>query len=370
MKVLEFMNMYSDWEKRLQGAPYFIKVSKDEYTGYVLLKYNQLSSDFSNQIVRECRGSIFAKDAAGKWICICRAFDKFFNHGEDNAAKVDWTSVTVEEKVDGSLIKFFFYDGYWHFATNGTSNAANAAVGDSGITFYDLIIEALGGYTQAMMFVSYLNPDYTYMFELVSPKSQVTIPYPETKLYYLGQRNMRTMEEKKDYSENMKNAGVLCPKTYPLQTLEECLAYVKTMTRNEEGFVIKDKHFNRVKLKSPEYLIAFHCNNNGVITNKRVINMMKAEQIDDFLAYAPQWKEFVHDVERRIWTLADLWEEDAAELIKTQKREKKALGYSVAGMGVEKAFIFKKYDNPSIIAIDFIMALPTEKINKLIKEIE
>lgn len=42
---------------------------------------------------------------------VCRPFDKFFNSKEAGHKKepVDWTSARVYEKVDGSLIKCYFY---------------------------------------------------------------------------------------------------------------------------------------------------------------------------------------------------------------------------------------------------------------------
>lgn len=365
MYVLDFMNSHDDWADLLVAEPYFIKISVDEDTGYILLKYNMLVSDLSNPIVQECRGAIFTKKD-DKYICICRAFDKFFNHGEANAATLDWNSVSVEEKVDGSLIKFYYYDNRWNIATNGTSDAfkAKTETGDFG----QLVAEALGGEAMRDDFFKTLNTNYTYMFELVSPKSQVTIYYKETKLYYLGQRNMKTMKEEKDYTAAMQEYGVLCPKNFPLYTLEDCLTYVNNMTKDEEGFVIKDKFFNRIKLKSPEFLIAFHCNNNGVITIKRVVDMMKNNQIDDFLAYAPQWRSFVYDIQRRLFVLADRYEEGYYATA-PKVHNKRELADEVAMYdGNEKAFIFRKYNNPSLIAIDYIMELPTSKIKDLIKD--
>ena len=80
MEVLDFMNSHNDWEEVLTQPPYYIKVKRDGL--YILLKYNQLSSDFSLPIVRECRGVIFYDNENGTYKCVCRAFDKFGNYGE------------------------------------------------------------------------------------------------------------------------------------------------------------------------------------------------------------------------------------------------------------------------------------------------
>lgn len=104
--LLEFIqNHPNDWEEKLSSDPYNLKISRDGL--YVMFKYNQLSSDFSNPIVREARGIIFRED---NWKCVRRAFDKFFNYGEPNAAEIDWNTAKVQTKIDGSLISAWFDD--------------------------------------------------------------------------------------------------------------------------------------------------------------------------------------------------------------------------------------------------------------------
>ena len=292
MKVLDFMNANSNWEEVLTGSPYNIGVKRDG--DYILLKYNQLSSDFSLQIVRECRGAIFYQNEDGNYECVCRAFDKFGNYGESYVPEIDWLSAVVEEKVDGSLIKCFYHNDKWHVSTNGTIDAYKAEVDGSGLTFGDVFDKAIG---DKKFFFSRLDKNLTYMFELVSPETRVVIPYQGTRLYMLSCRNMQTMKECDAHdTELMFRCNISYPKTFPLETLEECLSYVKYMTKDEEGFVVRDKYDNRVKIKSPEYLMAAHLRNNGAITTKRIINMMKDNMIDDFLAYCPAYIGVVDDV--------------------------------------------------------------------------
>lgn len=364
MEVLHLMNNNTNWEDVITQPPYSIKVKHDG--DYILLKYNQLSSDFSLPIVRECRGSIFYNND-GVYECVCRAFDKFGNWGEAYVKDVDWNSVAVEEKVDGSLIKVWYHNDKYHVSTNGTIDAYKAEIDDLDLTFGDVFDEALDGAVNAREFLHSLDPFETYMFELVSPKSRATIFYPETKLYYLGQRCMIDMHESKNYRPFMKKYGVLCPKTYPLTTMEECLEYVKTMTRDEEGFVIKDGSFNRIKLKSPEYLLAFHMNNNGVVTTKRIINMIKNEQIDDFLAYCPQYNDIVQKVVRDIAIvithLEFSWQ--FAKLASTLPRKQFAEWIKDFN---NKDFLWDKYDNPDFETSDWVMSRYTSKIKKLIEQ--
>ena len=67
MLVLNLMNSNENWREVLSNSPYNLIIKEED--GYVLLKYNQLNSDFANPIVRECRGSIFRQEN-DEWICV------------------------------------------------------------------------------------------------------------------------------------------------------------------------------------------------------------------------------------------------------------------------------------------------------------
>ena len=366
MEVLNFINTHDEfeWINILTDAPYNITVRRDG--DYMMLKYSHLNSDQSIPMVRECRGVIFYKNN-GIYECVCRAFDKFGNYEAYYAADIDWNSAVVQEKIDGSLIKLYHHGDSWRIATNGTIDAFKANVGDFDLSFGDLVYQALGGEEQFKSFCQRLKKDNTYMFELVSPMSRATIYYADTKLYYLGQRNITTMEESNEYTDFMAQFGVLKPKIYSLSSLEECLEYVKTMTRDEEGFVVVDGNFNRIKIKSPEYLLMFHMENNGEVTTRRIINMMKEEKIDDFLDYLPQYTDVVNGVKESIDDIAlhmILETSVAFPFIKSSKEE---YAKQIAKCKY-KDYLFKWYDNfMDLSPYEYIMSRTTNQILKMIK---
>ena len=362
MEVLRVMDSNENWREMLSNEPYNIIIK--DYDDYILLKYNQLSSNFSLPIVRECRGAIFYKRADDLYDCVCRAFDKFMNYGQDGADEIDWSSAVVEEKVDGSLIRFYYHNEKWHIATNGTADAFAAEATDKK-SYGDLVVKALGGSEEVLNFCYTLDKNYTYMFELVSPETQLVVSYPETKLYYLGRRNMITMKEDK---EKLDYPGILMPKQYSLSSIDECLAYVKTMTKNEEGFVVRDKYFRRIKIKSPEYLMAFGMNNNNKITEKRIINMMKNNTIDDFIAYCPQHRAKVDDMLSRIFTLCALYDYDW-EIIQKEFSftSRKDFAFYIKDYQT-KDFLFHKYDNPSLKSIDYVLSQSTKTILRFMEK--
>lgn len=279
------------WKERIQEPPYNIKVKEDG--DFVLLMYDQLNSDMTLPLCRVCRGIILEKDKqTEQWLVVCYPFEKFFNYGEPLAAKIDWLGSFITEKIDGSLIKFWCdLEGHWHVSTNGSIDAFKAPVSDSieGLTFGNIIEKALGNTCSS--FCRMLEPNYTYMFELVSPETQVTIHYNNTALYYLGERDIFTYSESYYYEESWENFGILEPEIYDLGSLEDCLELVQNFSKDEEGIVVCDMNFNRIKIKSPEYLMAAHCANNGKLGLRAALRLIRENKVDDFLAYAPMHKD-------------------------------------------------------------------------------
>lgn len=374
MKVLDLMNNNLDWEEVLSNPPYSITIKRD--SGYILLKYNQFLSDFSNPIVRECRGSIFYLRDDGLYECVCRAFDKFGNYGEEYVDEIDWSTAQVQEKVDGSLIKVFYHNNIWHIATNGSINAYNCIVykedKETNKTYGSIFNFALRGHLN--QFFESLDKDYTYMFELVSPYTRLVVEYPDTALYYLSRRNIHTMKEDNARPETFENFGILFPKTYSLKTLEDCLTYVKTMDKNEEGFVVKDAAFHRIKIKSPEYLLAFRAKNNGVLSTKRIIKMIREESIDDLLAYCPEYKERVDTVINKYKILIHSFGEEYQRFIimyphKWETLDRKDFAALVSSSWA-KDFLFKKRGNPELRAEDYIGSLSIARLISLLDEIK
>ena len=95
LKVIDFIKKNENWREILAGEPYFLKIVEDE--GYILLKYNQLSSDFNNEIVRECRGLILDVD----YNPVCVPFFKFGNYGESYCPEID--CITRHRSISGAF---------------------------------------------------------------------------------------------------------------------------------------------------------------------------------------------------------------------------------------------------------------------------
>ena len=313
LKLIDFIKEHSDWEVLLSQAPYCLNISRDKMFGrnLIMFKYSQQDSDFSNDIVKECRGIILDEDTFEP---ISVPYFKFFNFSEPNAAEIDWQSATILEKIDGSLVKVVkFSDQEILVSTNGVIDAfkceLNSMIGCPYNNFGELFWEAIRnqmidcGYPldendPVKWLADKLLLNTTYMFELCSPYNRVIVPHKETKLYFHGWRDNISLEEMR-FNTCILTKIFDCPKIYNLKSLDECIAATQAMPWDEEGYVVVDKNFNRVKIKSPAYLLAHQLANNGNMSIRRAIDVYMAGECDEILAYFPEYKSAFDEIDKR-----------------------------------------------------------------------
>lgn len=294
-----FCHMHDNWAELLIGEPYNLKISEDG--PYVMFKYNQLSSDFNIPMVREARGIIFRKDDFSH--PVCWPFNKFGNYGESYAPEINWETAFVSEKIDGSLIKVWYDAGHWHISTNGTIDAFKADIGDVHMANFGKYFTwtlVSNYYSTWDSFTGSLDEDKTYMFELVGPYNRVVIPYDEPAIYFLGARNKYTGEE---FNCSSAMAGALgmgwfkLPAQYSLSSLSDCLKAAELKSWDDEGFVVCDAQFNRVKIKSPAYVMAHYARNNNVINRKHLLQVILSGETEEFLCYAEDYREELEKIQ-------------------------------------------------------------------------
>jgi hypothetical protein len=154
-------------------------------------------------------------------------------------------------------------------------------------TFYDLFAEG----SKTLDF-NRLEKHKTYSIELVSPYNRVIIPYSEIKLYHTGTRNNITLEECND------DIGIEKPKEYSFNSLNDVIEMAKTLPFSEEGYVVVDGNWNRIKVKSPAYLAVHHLHNNGNLNKKRVLELIRTNEHHEYLSYFQEHKEFFDKIEK------------------------------------------------------------------------
>lgn len=294
LELIKFIKEHEDWEELLTKEPYHLSISRKN--DFILFKYSQTDSDFSYQLVCEARGIIFYEPT---WEIACFPFTKFFNLGEPHCADIDWgKGVFVSEKIDGSLIKIWWdkWHNQWNVSTNGAIDAAEAEI--NGKSFLWIVEKAL--YPHALSVAKLTNSltcGFTYMFELVSPWSRVVIPYKEPELYYLGERNNESGKEIFNW-DTFEDIGLPHPKLYytndPLQVQD----MANSLPWNEEGYVVRDEHWNRCKVKSPLYVQAHYFRSNNQISVRRLIEVIQKNERDEFAVYCGDFMDKLDKVER------------------------------------------------------------------------
>lgn len=356
LNLQKFIFAHENWRELLAAKPYCIKIVEEG--NLVLFKYSQIDSDFFNPIVQECRGIILEKDT---WRVVAYAFRKFGNFGESYVDEIDWESAVVETKEDGSLIKVYFYDGEWRVGTNGTIFAENAELNAGPYKNFRQLFDAAA--EKCGLDFSRLNRYYTYIFELCSEFNQVVCPQSEIRLIHIGTRNNRTFQEVE------ADIGIPHPQRYALSSLEDCIAMAKTFDFTKEGFVVKDKNYNRIKVKSEDYVRVHRLANNGSMTEERAIELIRANELDEFFTYFPQYREYIERVKEEISTLSRIADDviAAAKLIKEHSLSRADFAAQVSGLSsLEKAVSFLAYDEKIESGDQYIASLTTKKLARLI----
>jgi hypothetical protein len=384
LKVQDFIAAHSDWEAKLSEKPYCLGVSRDVALGkkLLLLKYSQIDSDFNEPLVRECRGLILDEDTLE---VICHPFNKFGNYGESYCPNIDWKSCYVTEKLDGSLIKVVKLGDALLVSTNGTIDAFKAPlpeqIGCTAKTFGDLVIEALAA--QGISFKQFkdmLEPGFTYMFELSSPFNKVVVAWHETKLHFIGCRDNATGKEL-FYGDHALAKVFHVPQIFMLRSVDECVAAAGKLDCNHEGYVVVDKHFNRVKIKSPTYVSLHHMKNNGVLSYERGLEIVRGNELAEVLTYFPEFAEhlnalkakydkFVADLNMleenlKIW-LAGFGYDCQPWFVESGGKARKDLAEWAFKNTKHTGFVFAYADHKADSAKDWIAGIPNKNLVKIL----
>ncbi len=295
LKIQEFIQAHDNWRDLLSTKPYNLKISEDD--GFVLFKYNQIASDFSQEICQEARGLIL--DTQDNFRVVRYAFKKFFNIDEGFAAHIDWDTAVASEKIDGSIMSVWYARGKWHLSTNGTIDAFKAEL--SGVGPYKTFGELFESVLPLSTFTNY-NKHHCWTFELVSPYNKVVIDYPETKVYLLSVRDMNSLEELDfDAVEMIADANNMAvPERYDLNNETDYRQLVEQMPEGHEGIVVRDGNGERVKIKTLLYFEMHRAKNNGVITLERIVDLIRANDHYEFLSYFPEYTDTFNAVKHQV----------------------------------------------------------------------
>lgn len=277
----------------------------EDWPNLVLLKYDQIASPMASPIVRECRGIIL--DEGKDWAVVARAFDKFFNHGEGHAAEIDWATARVQEKVDGSMVLLFKHEGVWNVATTGTPDASGDING-AGKTFASYFWETFGAQTDGTL---PFTDRYCFMFELTGPLNRIVVPHMKAHITLLGARDMETGEEVPPQAVAHLFHGIPAVREFSLTALEDVIATFAQMSPlSQEGYVIVDAQFRRIKVKHPGY-IALHHAKDG-LGDKAFVEIARSGEVSEVETAFPEFRPMLEQARTRFEALVTEVEADYA----------------------------------------------------------
>lgn len=270
-----------------------------QYPNLVTLKYD-LESPMSTELVQQCRGLIL--DADNNWEIVARPWDKFFNYGEPLAAKIDWKTARVQEKLDGTCCLLYHYDGKWQVGTLGLPDASGEVAHGTGWSFQQLfwwIWDILGCKVPGKQWEK-----WTFMFELCTQFNRVVVRHELARIVFISARALDGDEEmigSEEFPVHLYKWEAV--KEFPLQSLSDVQAtFDKLDPLQMEGYVIVDANLNRIKVKHPGYVALHHMRGDGY-GPRRILEVVRRGEAAEVVANFPEWKDDFDIMQHR---LADL----------------------------------------------------------------
>jgi RNA ligase len=187
-------------------------------------QYERLWDD----VTLQCRGLVVHGDKIA-----ARPFRKFFNDTEHDA--IPWhIEHEITEKLDGSLLIAFYFDGDWRFATRGSFVSDQANEGER--------------IFRATYDIGLLDPANTYLFEVIYPENRIVVDYG-------GRRDtiLLAVIRTEDGQEQKRIVpGLKCARSLPAGTNPEQLRSI--IKDDQEGYVVRFANGLRVKVKGERYI--------------------------------------------------------------------------------------------------------------------
>lgn len=365
--IQDFIFKNKNYKEILSQKPYCIDIK--EKGNLVLFKYNQIDSDFSNPLVRECRGLILEKDT---WKGVAIPFFKFGNYNEGYADTIDWNSAKILQKCDGSLIKLFYYNNKWNIATNGTIDAYDAEL----MTFEniypyknfgELAEKAFSQYITLDQWDSIFDKNYTYLFELCSPYNRVVTPWNEIKLFFIGCRNNITLQEN-FIKEHILSNIFPTPEIYEMKTLEDCIRVAQELPFDEEGYVVVDKDFHRIKIKGPKYLVIHKLKGEATPTPKRIIELVRCNEDGEFLNYYPEYTSIFEALRLKYLSLLNTMEKNLLDFQSKTFETRKDMALYIMKNYICTDFYFQFADKKCTSLKEYILNMKVENLVSLLEK--
>ncbi|WP_295619012.1 RNA ligase [Chamaesiphon sp. GL140_3_metabinner_50] len=223
---------------------------------------------------------------------IARPLPKFFNLSEYQGTLPDGVP-NIYEKLDGSLIILFHYQGQWEVASRGSFTSDQSQMARVLIANYRDDLDKL-------------DRAYTYLFEIIYPTNRIVVDYGSAqRLVLLAAVHTETGTELEHTQVNWLDRA----QTYPATTLPAWIDSIeKTQSEltNHEGFILKWPNGFRLKYKLADY-VRLH----------RIITRIQAKDIWECLSQNQNLDQFLDAVPDEFYH----WVKDTKLELETKYRE-------------------------------------------------
>lgn len=255
------------------------------------------------KIVQECRGIIL--DENDNWRVVSRAFDKFFNYQESLAAEIDWSTAKVQEKLDGSMMVVYPYKDEWLVQSSGSPDASGN-VGSESYTFAELFWQTA---KECGLDLPPTQHGLCFTFELMTPHNRVVVPYTKSKITLIGVRDVVTQREIS--VDQFYHIGTGFVKSFSLNSIENIIAsfdYINPLS--QEGYVVVDTNFNRIKVKHPGYVAIHHLKDQA--SDKNFVEIIRTGETSELVSYFPDFNNQMENLKFKyeilVSKIQEVWE--------------------------------------------------------------
>lgn len=249
------------------------KFKDNTFNSLYLLKYKKINDNFEYYnvpTVMQCRG-IILEEYTNK--IICYSLDKF-DKKLDNLEIKDYK---VEEAIDGTQIRLYYYNNEWIVSTARTISAKNSKWNYIK-TFYDLFKDV-----EHIIDYSKLNQKNTYTFIMKHIENRIISNVKKNELIHIHTRDNESLLEIEE------DIGVPKPKEYHFETFDELLKDLEQFDFETKGYVVKSETKKYMyKTKNYEYVNSLKDNHRNI--NYHYLDLLKNDKLNEFLEYFPEYK--------------------------------------------------------------------------------
>lgn len=272
----------------LKNSPFFLKIKETD--NHFLISHTKQTpiTDFT----RKCFGLIVDKTTLKP---ISMAFHKMWEiTGKYNEEEIHQLiasheffktdTITIEEAIDGTLVRLYFQDGEWKKATKNCMNAYEAFWNNSK-SFGELFDECAFDLNYEL-----LNKNYSYSFVIQHCENRIIVPYQQNTLVHLLTRDMETLEEVDD------DVHIVKPRKFHFDNIHHIFYSLINTSWTFQGYVLINSNKDRLKIENPNYTYVKELKGNNTNFKTRILQLLHNRQKHEFLKYFPEYSEMIHMV--------------------------------------------------------------------------